>query len=683
MKPPTFTRIAITADSQNPVLDFAVRELKWLLETATSSEIVCSPASAAVAADWTIRLTPAPELPPAAFEIQPCSTGSQGGVVELRGQNAAATLAAAYTFLERAGICFDVIGPVFPAKLDLELAAKPLHVVPAVIERGIRQHINFTMDISSYPLSEAREYIRNLARLRFNHITFHSYPGQWYEYRHAKGETLAGQFFYDVRHDVPAHPVVRDALRNRRVFCIPEIEPLFDRHPERSRAAIEWLRAVMSEARKAGMKVQFSLEIREEDPADGVNACESVLRDYPDIDVLELITPENEHKTVEYLTRYLEVLNRLRQRPGGTILQLAVGIYETHPDNLRPGLDFLRRACPADISWTFLPAHGSTTAVESMAELNLTAADWKRTRLYSWVEFDGLMYNQQNSLRGSKEAVDLALAGLAGGRMAGLDFNHWRTAENRAAIRYAAQVCIDPSVTPAAFCHDYGRALGVGRLPDFVKAMLELDETDIYCRDNLFNIGFCHLGCWSNPKGLSWTRICSNWTRGKIATASQRLEKSRLMFLECLTDTAQVAGRRQLRFLDNRIRCTQLHLQAVDALLVFREICDDDHPEALDVAGRALVRTQCDRALELAGDYMRLHAEMLPDRGAEGTLVSYYQTIPAYIRHIRAYFLGEKADATSLAVHIQLDAPPPPETIMRIAAGTAPVKDSPLENLHK
>ena len=195
--------------------------------------------------------------------------------------------------------------------------------------------------------------------------------------------------------------------------------------------------------------------------------------------------------------------------------------------------------------------------------------------------------------------------------------------------------------------------------------MLELDETDIYCRDNLFNIGFCHLGCWSNPKGLSWTRVCGNWTREKIATASQRLEQSRLTLMECLADTARVEGRRLLRFLDNRIRCTQLHLQAVDALLVFREICDDDHPEALDEAGRALVRIQCDQALKFTEAYMRLHAEMLPDRGTEGTLVSYYQTIPAYIRHICAYFLGENAGATPLAAHVPLDAPPPPETVSK------------------
>lgn len=67
-----------------------------------------------------------------------------------------------------------------------------LRVVPAVTERGICQHINSAVDVSSYPLAEAREYVRNLARLRFNHITFHSYPGQWYEYRHAKARPLSG-----------------------------------------------------------------------------------------------------------------------------------------------------------------------------------------------------------------------------------------------------------------------------------------------------------------------------------------------------------------------------------------------------------------------------------------------------------------------------------------------------------
>jgi len=48
----------------------------------------------------------------------------------------------------------------------------------------------FISIISSYPVEEACEYIRNLARMRMNYITFHSYPGQWYSYIYDGEETL-------------------------------------------------------------------------------------------------------------------------------------------------------------------------------------------------------------------------------------------------------------------------------------------------------------------------------------------------------------------------------------------------------------------------------------------------------------------------------------------------------------
>jgi len=646
--------IAIRTASDDPVLAFAVRELKWMLEASTSWRVIVGTG----AADWVVRLKISPKLPCAAFEIRT----SKPRVIELAGQDASATLVAAYTMLERAGVCFDVTGPVFPAVLKLEKASVgPVRIVPAVIERGIRQHINFTMDISSYPLAEAREYIRNLARLRYNHITFHSYPGQWYEYRHGGGEKLAGHFFYDVRHDVPDHPVVGPALRNREVFCIPEIEPLFSRHPERSRAAIAWLRALMQEAKSVGMRVQFSMEVHEEKPEEGAAACEAVLRDYPDIGTLELITPENEHKPVHRLERYLAVIDHLRAK-GVNLPKLAVGIYETSPVNLQLGLDFLRANCPPDVSWTFLPAHGARAVADSIRALDLKAGDWRRTRLYSWVEFDGLMYCQQNSLLGSKMAVDLALEGIAGDRIPGLDFNHWRTAENRTAIRYAALVCMNPSLTPRAFCKDYGRALGVGRVQDFVEGLLQLDEADVFCRNHLFNIGFCVLFCWAGPKGLAWTRSINYWTRPSVAKSIRLMGQSSLLFERCLGATQQLEGREFLRFLMNRMHCTRLHLLAVDALLAVHHVCDDENPGGLSKANRTLVSAQCDAALAYCEEYMKLHAEALPDRGAEGTLVSYHETIPAYVRHIRNYFLNNEAPVRGKS-KAAVDAPPPPENV--------------------
>ena len=63
------------------------------------------------------------------------------------------------------GFVFTVRGPVAPEGVFEELTAFSLAETPVLAARGIRQHINFPMDISCYPLPEAMEYIRNLARM--------------------------------------------------------------------------------------------------------------------------------------------------------------------------------------------------------------------------------------------------------------------------------------------------------------------------------------------------------------------------------------------------------------------------------------------------------------------------------------------------------------------------------------
>jgi len=45
--------------------------------------------------------------------------------------------------------------------------------------------------------------------------------------------------------------------------------------------------------------------------------------------------------------------------------------------------------------------------------------------------------------------------------------------------------------------------------------------------------------------------------------------------------------------------------------------------------------------MQLAESYMQLHAEAILDRGCEGTLISYYHTIPAYLNHIEDLFLKQ------------------------------------------
>ncbi len=653
------SKVTIQRDSDHPVLEYAVGELKWILEDTTSLQL----ADNADRPDIVFHLGTSPDLPPAAFELAAVAGGGgETREVFLKGQDAAATLAAVYTFLESAGVYFDIAGPRLPEILDLDRAltkaGEGWRVIPAVRKRGIRQHINFPMDISSYTLSEACEYIRNLARLRFNHITFHSYARQWYACALSTGELLANRCFYGVRYDVPDDTVVGPALRNRQVFCIPELEPVYDRPEELSRGAIAWLRGLMAEAARAGMHVQFSLEAPRGTILDGVIACEAVLDAYPDIHTLELITPENKHQTESHLEHYLSILATLRA-DRASLPALAVGIYETGPEHLRLGLEFLRKNCPPDIEWSFLPSHGGRAAVENMRELGLIPDEWERSMFYSWIEFDGLMYNQQNSLLASQQAVELALNEGGGGSVAGLSFNHWRTMENRAAINYAARVCIDHTLTPGDFCREYGAAYTIGKLDSLTKGMTVLDETDAYCRDRLFNIGFCHLSCWRNKPGLGWTR---KFTLPNLEEACCRLDGAKSLLAEALAATATVSGRQLLRFLINRIECTILHFQVIAALVELHPVCEDARPEKIDADGRKRVRTQCDLARVLAGQYLKHHADMLPDRGCEGTLVNYHDTLPVYIEHVRNYFL-EREDVSLYPETQEDDHPPAPEGV--------------------
>jgi hypothetical protein len=55
-----------------------------------------------------------------------------------------------------------------------------------------------------------------------------------------------------------------------------------------------------------------------------------------------------------------------------------------------------------------------------------------------------------------------------------------------------------------------------------------------------------------------------------------------------------------------------------------------------------IVREKCSDAMKYAFLYMEKMTEIMPDRGCEGNLISYYITIPVYIDHIlKVFTVGE------------------------------------------
>lgn len=686
-------RIAVVCDTRNPVLAHTARDVRDLLESTGQAEIVSNNQ------DWTLRLEIDATVPPTAFRVS-CDGPSR--TVTMSGADASCASQAAYTALERAGFCFDITGPILPSKLRLDrLAGWSETITPAIKRRGIRQHINFPMDISSYPLAEAKDYIQNLARMRMNFIAFHSYTGQWYELpAPASGgaATLAGGFFYNRTHKIPDKPVFK-VIRNKTYYCIPEIEPVFDQPEKRSKAAVHWLQEVMKQAKLAGMTVQFSFEPQGKPVDEVVSMAEQIVAQYPMIDTLELITQEvggvwdgNAARPVDEVKKQLAALfgddcitdpavtstlaDGLWQLPGTlkemaanfkavTELQkrwsgtkgpaLATGVYCTEHGSLRVVTALMRKCFPDGVERTVLSAHGGRAVVQSVQAMNLNADDAKRMTIYSWTEFDGSMFLQQNSVTSTRQMMDTLKAISPDSQPSGVAFNHWRTAENRTSCRYAALAAIDASLPVERFYREYGASLGIGKLHTYATAMQALDDADEQIRSTLGNIGFCFEPCWETG-GLGYAGF---WGRSTIHAARDRFQSAREGLADCLAATDSDVGRRYLEFLINRTECTIIHLEAVARLTDLQVICPNADGSKLSNEQRAQVQAIFSDAFALIGRYLDLHAKAIIDRGCEGTLISYYDTLWQFTDRLKSKILGEDKPS---AVQ-QGDAPPPPPAI--------------------
>ena len=603
-----------------------------------------------------------PSLAATAFAVK-----SDGRVAQLQAATTNGFLPAVYTLLEQLGYRFEITGPVAPAALaKLPVLATTTH--PFIQHRGIRQHINFPMDISAYPVDEAQEYIRNLARLRFNHITFHSSPHQWIE---ADG-LLAGAFCYGWRYDLNDDPLLRRHVRNQRTFCIPAIEPVYEQPEERSRRAVAWLRAVMHEAKRVGLTVQFSFEPVQTSLAAGQQMAEAILATYPEIDVLEIITREtggwNPAPTIEHLRAvaapyfnladiepwltegqrdldsYLADLGfnlQLIQRLQGRVrTRLSCGIYCAVANYLKLSIQEMRRQLPAEVGFAILAGHGSRRVARNLSGAGLTAADWSRTLVYSWLEFDGIMYLQQNSIHGLGQLFD------APNRPAGLAFNHWRTAENRIPARFAALATVRGPIAEANFYAEYAADFGIGEPAAFAQALRDLDEADSLATEGLPNIAFCADGIWRDQLGsLKWQSL----PHLRLVLTTYKLAQVELR--RCAAATQTAAGCERLAFLDNRLRCTIIYLEATERLVVQLPLFQKA-PAQLSTAEREEIVRACDAAAARFEQYRQWHAAALPDRGCEGTLISFHTNLPVACQNLRKVWGGVGAEAPVRTVGI-------------------------------
>ncbi|WP_391574324.1 hypothetical protein [Cohnella sp.] len=701
-------RIGIIATQNDPVLLYAVRELKRFMNASASLEANEQEESAEERYDGYIELAIEISLPDFSFGMEPgFDSGSGKPVLRLTGRDATGVLHAVYTFLEEMGILFDISGPVVTKRFDYDkIWASQEFVVPVVKWRGIRQHINFPMDISSYSLPDAREYIRNLARLRMNCITFHSYPGQWYDL--PSGE-LAGNFFYGQRYPIPRQ--LSPYIANEDLFCIPEIERHDEDAPSKSQAAIQWLDAVMQEAKAVGLKVRFSVELRDHLDRAGLEICDWIQVLYPLIDELELITQEcgtwaypvmpareleeliaesfgpevledgairrilaeacretdEDTKafinagiwqlpgTLKELSNHIRVANALlASREERTVPELALGLYATDHSTLMIIRRILATHMPVGVRWSLLPAHGARAVVNSLKAMEVGRELMRNCMIYSWIEFDGNMYLQQNAVKGIEQLLEFLTTSQENEQIYGISFNHWRTAENKTAAKYSSLAMIRGYIEPEEFYESYARSLGITDTPRYASAMALLDETDDQVRNRLSNIGFCFADCWWNGR-LSYFGA---YEPKRIATIREEYKRVLELLQTCRIDTATAYGSNDLELIANRIECTLIHLNMVEVMTQLQAVCGSLQPGTLSEAQRQEVNRICTRALDYCDKYMEHHCRILPDRGSEGTVISYYHTLPSVINKIMELYVTGSIEESKPDSHA--DAPPSP-----------------------
>lgn len=676
---------------------FAVEELHRFLPLL-GAEIVCDREQA----EWVFKLSIDPSQDEKTYSIN-CTGSSHDRsiIVQLIGPSATEVLHSVYEMLEETGIHFDISGHILAEEAGLhKLYGFSKKVVPVVRLRGIRQYLNFPMDISSYPLSEAKDYIRSLARLRMNHIAFHSYPEQWYAYRLDNEEKLAGAFFYGQRHDIPEHPVIRKSIRNQTVFCIPEIEDVFDDKEERSRRTMQWLNELMREAKRAGFQITFSIELRNHSLEDSLSICQTVLQTYRLIDHLELFTQEcgtggwmspnledfksliqelfdlSEETKAEIYARFDDQAKQpnglagLRQMPvtlkelanqmnvvhsmllNPPLLQsvrLSLGIYATDHLTLNVAKLIMKELAPASAGLAFLTAHGSREVTDSIKAMHFSKHDVSRTTFYSWLEFDGSMYILQNSIRGIRTLLEHLTDNFVDSEKS-VGFNHWRIRENAAVSRYAALACLYGPISEEAFYRQMSSQMGIRDSDRFSAAMKRLDDATNEVRDHLGNIGFCFLDCWWK-KELGYF---GNFRPNNIQRIQGLYESVRSDLATCLQSVQNDSGRDYLTFQLNRLACSIVHFKLVKKMTELQPLCLGKSPD--DIQEHQQIDDICREAAQLAEQYLKLHSEKIHDRGCEGTLISYYHTLPAVIERVRGYYIHDRSGR----LDSYSDAPPPP-----------------------
>ena len=585
----------------------------------------------------------------------------KGHTLTLTSSDAVGALHALYTFCEQLGITFDITGPVLPASVDWSrVEGTDTIVTPHIRWRGIRQHVNFSMDISAYTIPEVREYLQNMVRMRFNKLTIHSYPYQWYA-EDVTGEMhYAGSFFYGSTHRCDKWDFLKQLCKgtNDSIFCIPGAEAVWNDKAKRSEFAMDWMRQVITTAKEMGLRVQFSCENRHFNVEQTKKLAYILTDNYP-IDDLEFITEEmgGWNDDMPYATQQIDTaaatIKALEADPAfqGRVKQLKLGIYCVLHHRIGDLFRHARQILPEHYI-AVLSQYASRGVASAYPKFITNAEDLKWTELYSWVEFDGQMYIQQNHVEGIDDLIRQMDQTAPGVQHRSLLFNHWRTAENRTSFRYAAEATLMKDRRPDDFYREYAQRLGIEDTEAFLDMQHAMQELHAFDVDHHGNIGFAAIDFWLdegqhtayNPDDVQWS--------------SDRFLKVGEMLTTLYDNAKTEAAREYLSLLGNRVLCSKLYLDCIHDGLALKQIPHKKN-NPVPPAYKKKASQICEKCIAGYERMLRILAQQMPDRGCLGIIVSIWNG-PVWGMMTQNHKLtGAPLDAPASS-EVSLDAPPLP-----------------------
>ena len=585
----------------------------------------------------------------------------KGHTLTLTSSDAVGALHALYTCCEQLGITFDITGAVLPASVDWSrVEGTDTIVTPHIRWRGIRQHVNFSMDISAYTIPEVREYLQNMVRMRFNKLTIHSYPYQWYA-EDVTGEMhYAGSFFYGSTHRCDKWDFLKQLCKgtNDSIFCIPGAEAVWNDKAKRSEFAMDWMRQVITTAKEMGLRVQFSCENRHFNVEQTKKLAYILTDNYP-IDDLEFITEEmgGWNDDMPYATQQIDTaaatIKALEADPAfqGRVKQLKLGIYCVLHHRIGDLFRHARQILPEHYI-AVLSQYASRGVASAYPKFITNAEDLKWTELYSWVEFDGQMYIQQNHVEGIDDLIRQMDQTAPGVQHRSLLFNHWRTAENRTSFRYAAEATLMKDRRPDDFYREYAQRLGIEDTEAFLEMQHAMQELHAFDVDHHGNIGFAAIDFWLdegqhtayNPDDVQWS--------------SDRFLKVGEMLTTLYDNAKTEAAREYLSLLGNRVLCSKLYLDCIHDGLALKQIPHKKN-NPVPPAYKKKASEICEKCIAGYERMLRILAQQMPDRGCLGIIVSIWNG-PVWGMMTQNHKLtGAPLDAPASS-EASLDAPPLP-----------------------